>query len=169
MDDRFRQAVNLVLAHEGGYVNDPDDPGGETNFGITKRTYPGLDIKNLMRAQAEEIYHRDWWTKHGWDQIDHAELAATVFDLGVNMGAHRANQLLQAAVVDSGGGEIECDGILGPASLAAVNGHPHPEYLLAVFRLLAIQHYAILATRKPKRKKWLLGWVKRALGFTNEF
>ncbi len=59
-DRKFAVALEKVLAHENGYVNDPDDPGGETKFGISKRSYANLNIKDLTREQAAEIYYRDF-------------------------------------------------------------------------------------------------------------
>ena len=55
----YKEIISKVLEHEGGYVNDPKDLGGETNFGITKRWYPDLDIKNLTKEDAIEIYKKD--------------------------------------------------------------------------------------------------------------
>jgi len=60
MSDNFERCIAFVLRHEGGYVNDPRDPGGETKYGISKRAYPGLDIKNLTEEQAKEIYRQDY-------------------------------------------------------------------------------------------------------------
>jgi hypothetical protein len=65
MSEHFERAVAFVLRHEGGYVNDPRDPGGETKYGISKRAYPRLDIKGLTEADAKEIYRRDYWEKAG--------------------------------------------------------------------------------------------------------
>ena len=69
MDERFLVAVEVVLTHEGGYTNNPADPGGETNYGISKRSYPQLDIKALTREQAVEIYRQDWWEKYRYGDI----------------------------------------------------------------------------------------------------
>src|SRR5690606_2973445 len=69
MNELFLHAVEVVLEHEGGYVHDPHDPGGETKFGISKRQYPDLDIANLTREQAIEIYRRDWWDKYGYGRL----------------------------------------------------------------------------------------------------
>src|SRR5690606_26803467 len=85
-DERFRRAVEVVLAHEGSYVNDPADPGGETKFGISKRQYPDLDIASLTREQAVEIYRRDWWDKYGYGRLASPAIATKVFDLSVNVG-----------------------------------------------------------------------------------
>ena len=74
----FEKAVEFVLRMEGGYVNDPKDPGGETNFGIAKKSYPGVDIKNLTEEQAEEIYKRDYWEKYNIGELASDDLALTI-------------------------------------------------------------------------------------------
>ena len=63
----FQQAIQFVLKHEGGYVCNPNDPGGETNYGISKQEYPDLDIKNLTVANAMDIYQRDYWDAYSLD------------------------------------------------------------------------------------------------------
>lgn len=159
MDDaNFRQAVDAVLGLEGGYVHDPDDPGGETKFGISKRSYPNVDIRNLTREDAVQIYRRDFWEPNRYGQIGDPRLAAKVFDMAVNMGSRTANRLLQHACNRTVGRPVEEDGILGPVSLEAINGHPNPEWLLATLRLQAVEYY--LKLRNPK---YLAGWIKRAL------
>lgn len=158
MDEKFNKAVEKLLELEGGYVNDPADPGGETRFGISKRSYPDLDIANLSRDEAIEIYHRDWWEKYGYGRIEYDRLAEKVFDLSVNMGPRKAHGFLQVAVILSGGEKIHADGIIGPKTIAAVNSHPHVRYLLARFKLLAIKHYVNLGN-----PRFLTGWIKRAL------
>ena len=60
----FDEIIQITLEHEGGYVHDPTDLGGETNFGIAKRFYPDVDIKNLTEDGAKEIYKRDYWDKN---------------------------------------------------------------------------------------------------------
>lgn len=75
----------MVLKHEGGYVNDPADSGGETNYGISKRAYPDLDIANLTKAQAGSIYQRDYWTATMAAQSDQ-RLANCLLDCRVNQG-----------------------------------------------------------------------------------
>lgn len=78
-------AIDLVLKHEGGYVNDPHDPGGETNFGISKKAHPDLDISSLTRAQAGSIYQKDYWTPTMAAQADQ-RLANCMLDCRVNQG-----------------------------------------------------------------------------------
>jgi lysozyme family protein len=157
-DPKFQRAITATLAFEGGYANDPDDPGGETNFGITKRTYPHLDIRTLTRDQAADIYHRDWWLRYGYDRISDAALAAKLFDLAVNIGPQRAHALLQKAFNRTAATPLKVDGILGPASICAVNAHPDPAHLLAELKLLAVEYYLGL-----EKSKFLAGWVRRAI------
>jgi len=158
MDESFLNAVEKVLRHEGGYVNDPADPGGETKYGICKRSYPCIDIKSLTREQAVRIYYQDWWRRYGYDMIADASLGAKTFDLAVNMGARQAHKLLQRSVNATSPAGLSVDGILGPLSLEAINNHPHPPYLFAEYRLRAVAFY--LDLNKPK---YLAGWVRRAL------
>jgi len=88
-----------VLAREGGYVNDAADPGGETNMGISKRAYPAVDILNLTREQAGDIYHRDYWLACACDTLDQGA-ALALFDTAVNVGVTRALAMWQAASND---------------------------------------------------------------------
>ncbi|RME80559.1 MAG: hypothetical protein D6771_09350, partial [Zetaproteobacteria bacterium] len=114
-------AIRWVIAHEGGYANDPRDPGGETKYGISKRSYPDLDIAALTIEDAIAIYRRDWWDRYDYDALaDAADAAVAVrtFDLAVNMGAHAAHALLQRALADCGE-PVRVDGIIGPQTLAA--------------------------------------------------
>src|SRR5690606_38914271 len=127
-EERFCRAVEMVLRHEGGYVYDPADPGGETKYGISKRSYPQLDIRNLIREQAIEIYRRDWWDRYGYDRIKSLDVATKVLDLAVNMGPAAAHRLLQEALVFLGH-QLAVDGILGPKTLAAVNAEAPPRLL----------------------------------------
>ena len=92
----FDDIIEVVLHHEGGYVNDPKDPGGETNFGIAKRSHPDVDIKNLTKEEAKEIYYEHYWcgnkVPHMPDDLKHI-----YFDMCVNQGKGRAVKILQRA------------------------------------------------------------------------
>lgn len=99
--DMFDRIMKIVFRHEGGYVNDPDDLGGETNFGITARRYPDLDIKNLTKEQAKEIYHRDFWLPMKMERFkDNINLALNVFDMAVNAGKQYAELCLSKANIE---------------------------------------------------------------------
>lgn len=103
----FDTAFERVIGHEGGYVNDPRDPGGETKFGISKRSYPNEDIANLTLERAKELYRRDFW-----DALGDAPPAVKfqVFDFAVNSGIQTAIRKLQAAI------GVADDGHWGPVS-----------------------------------------------------
>lgn len=110
----FDRAVALILELEGGYSNDPHDLGGETAFGISKRAYPDLNIASLTVDDAKAIYRRDYWERTRCGEMPWG-FAVTAFDAAVNQGPWAAASLLQLAV------RVECDGKIGPKTLAAVN------------------------------------------------
>lgn len=91
-DQAFDLAVAFTLKWEGGYVNNPADPGGETNFGISKRSYPWLDIAKLTKEHATLIYYRDFWNLEGWEAYPYPK-CAMLFDIGVMSGPAHASAL----------------------------------------------------------------------------
>ncbi len=93
----FDEAFDRLISHEGGYSNNPKDPGGETNWGISKRSYPQVDIKGLTREGARLIYRRDFWAKINGDRL-HDGVAFQIFDFAVNSGIETAIRYLQRAV-----------------------------------------------------------------------
>lgn len=121
----FDQAFERLMGNEGGYVNNPADPGGETNWGICKRSYPNVDIKNLTRDQAKAIYLRDFWQRGQMDQYDPA-IAFQVFDIAVNSGIETAVRMLQRAA------GVADDGNIGPVTIAAVKAKSVPSLLMLI-------------------------------------
>lgn len=109
----FDVAINRLLTNEGGYVNNPSDPGGETKWGISKRSYPNLDIASLTRDQAIAIYKTDFWDKIDGDAMP-AGVGFQALDFAVNSGISTAIRALQRAV------GVADDGNFGPVSLAAL-------------------------------------------------
>lgn len=109
-DDVF----DRIMGHEGGYVNNPNDPGGETNWGISKRAYPNLVISKLTRENAKEIYYHDFWLV-----IDAKDLPKSVtfqlFDFAVNSGIQTAIRYFQRAL------GVADDGQWGPVSQSAAS------------------------------------------------
>lgn len=99
---------------EGGYANDPNDSGGETNFGISKAAYPNEDIRALTVERAQELYKRDYWDASGAEQLPET-MAVAVFDSAVNQGVGVAVRLLQVAL------GVDVDGALGPKTVAAAH------------------------------------------------
>jgi lysozyme family protein len=93
VSDVWRAAIDTLQRVEGGYVNHPDDPGGETNFGISKRAYPDLNIAMLTKSQAAAIAKRDYWDKVPDTLSD--ELRWMAFDAAFHHGIGRALQWLQ--------------------------------------------------------------------------
>jgi hypothetical protein len=133
MMSNFTKVIEFVLSHEGGYVNHKDDPGGETNMGISKRAYPNLDIKNLKKQQAVEIYKRDYWDKAGCEKLEFP-LAACHMDASVNCGIGRAAKFLEG-----------CNG----------------DWKL--YLELRNTFYLDLIKRKPAMKVFQKGWLRRTV------
>lgn len=142
-------AIDRVLSHEGGYVHDPRDAGGETKWGISKRSYPLLDIAALTRDEAKAIYRRDFWEpvcKH----TDDAALRFQLLDAAVNHGHGNATRMLQRAI------GVADDGLFGPISRAALSRmDPHDAHLL--FMAERFEFWAKLASFDAFGR----GWVKR--------
>jgi len=154
----FDKAIEIVLKHEGGYVDDPVDPGGETNMGISKKAYPYLDIKNLTIKQASDIYFKDYWLKAKVSKVPQ-ELRMIYFDMVVNMGKSRAVKILQEAITAKGV-KTDVDGGIGPKTISnALKSGLEPERL----RSYRVKYYADLVNRKPKLNKYWYGWYRRAI------
>jgi len=105
----FDTAFDRLIGHEGGYVNNPADPGGETKFGISKRSYPDVNIAALTLADAKAIYRRDFWQPLA---DAHPAVRFQAFDFAVNSGIQTAIRKLQAAI------GVADDGHWGPISAA---------------------------------------------------
>lgn len=168
----FQPAFDFMIPHEGGYVFDPADPGGETCYGISKRSYPDEDIAKMTIERAHFIYQRDFWLPP-YEQIVDQQLANKVFDMGVNMGHHavrmgghridgfsQAHLILQRAI-NFCGWSITEDGVLGPETIKRANGLP-PANLESAVKLMAARHYKAIAAANPAEEKFLTGWLKRA-------
>lgn len=118
--ENWEKCLKLILHHEGGYVNHPKDPGGETNLGVTKRVYEEWggtkDMKDLTVEDVSPIYKKNYWDRIKGDELP-SGLDLCVFDFGVNAGTGRAAKYLQRLV------DTTVDGGIGPNSLRAVNEH----------------------------------------------
>ncbi len=146
-----------LMKHEGGYVNDLTDPGGETKFGISKRAYPNVDIKNLTEYEAKEIYKRDYWERHRVESISPV-LRPIYFDMCVNMGKNRAVKILQSAANNKNKDNIDIDGGLGPATRKALEGVE-----VERIRAFRVKYYADLVSKRESLQKYYYGWFKRSL------
>ena len=159
----FDQAFAIVVGEEGGYGANPADPGnwtsgrrgtGEcrgTKFGISAAAYPMLDIAALTVEQARAIYKRDYWDKVSGDRLP-APLALLAFDAAVNNGIGRAARWLQSAA------GVTADGVVGPATLAAVDARSG-EGAALLGEMLA-QRMAFMADL-PTWRQFGLGWARR--------
>lgn len=136
-----------------GYVNDPDDSGGETKFGISKRANPSVNIKTLTWEQAKEIYYHNYWELGRCDMM-HPRVAMLHFDSCINVGVKNASKFLQRAA------SVEDDGILGPISLAAINACDIKELNSAAAQERE-KYYRGIVARKPTQEKYINGWLRR--------
>lgn len=157
----FDAAFDRLIGHEGGFSDDPRDPGnwtggqcgvGElkgTKYGIAANSYPDLDIKNLTLDQAKAIYHRDYWLKSGGDQL-HPAIVYQLWDMAVNSGVVQARMKLQRAI------NVAEDGVFGPITIAKIKAMDVSDVLLR-FNAVRLGFYTDLS-------KWPVdgkGWTRR--------
>jgi lysozyme family protein len=181
-DETFAAAIEVVLAHEGGWQHEPTDPGGETNFGISQVIIdrmgwdaddlgipddqwkvPGF-MKLLTREKAKELYRLAFWTPGGFEQLTDATVATKIFDFMVNTPEGVAVRLAQLAA------RVPLvDGRLGPVSSAAINSMA-PAAFLNAYRDRMVDYYRAVAAKHPERfrvklatgKTWEEIWISRA-------
>lgn len=164
----FNKAIPIILKHEGGYVNHPNDPGGATNRGIIFRLFqkyasqlnlpPTLDaLKNLSENNAKIIYQWEFWNKMQGDLFNDQQVANIVFDGFVNMGP-RALRMLQDVL------NVKPDGVIGPQTIRAVNAG-NPGVIFEAYKNLRGKFYRDLAERKPPMQVFLKGWLNRINSF----
>ncbi len=176
--------ANEIIAREGGYVNDPDDPGGATNFGVTIGTMTRLgmdldgdgritpdDVKRLTKAQAREIFVNHYFHRPRISALP-GVIQASVFDMYVNAGAN-AVKILQRLLNDMGQ-RVDVDGVIGPQTIEATqiayNAAPH--HLADAYGIARRNYYYALADRRRASRKYARrrdggkgGWIVRAEEF----
>lgn len=171
----FSKAFQLMIAHEGGYVNDPDDPGGETYRGIARKIHSkwngwttvdmlkrqsgfpaNLDKDTGLQEDISDFYRITFWDPMKGDQISSQEVASSIFDFGVNAGLSTSASLAQLVV------GAKADGVIGPKSVEAINGFDS-EHFLAAFTVAKIARYVNIVKKRPSSRKYFYGWVVRAL------
>ena len=148
----FDVAFDRLIGHEGGYSNNPKDPGGETNWGISKRSYPHLNIKTLTRGEAREIYRADFWKRVNADKLPDG-VAFQLFDFAVNSGIETAVRYLQRAV------GVADDGHWGAVSQKAADATSETDMIM----LLNAERLDFMTRLKnwPDAGK---GWARRIVG-----
>jgi len=182
-DHKFQQAIEVVLDHEGGFVDDPDDPGGATNWGISLRFLKSLgeldldedgftdfdldrdgdvdadDIRMFTREHAKAVYFQHWWERHGYQHLP-LVIGTKIFDHAVNMGSRPTHRCVQRALRACREPVVD-DGIIGPKTLNAL-ARPLPDILLPAICSEVAGHYRLLISRRPKFEKYRNGWLRRA-------
>lgn len=168
--DSFQSALKFVLQWEGGYVNHPADPGGETNFGVTHATYTQYrksrqkapqSVRLISKAEVEDIYRANYWVRAGCEALP-SKLALVHFDWAVNHGVVGATKTLQRIVGSAP------DGIFGPATAMAVNNA-----LKAKGETFLVQAYCDERERcyrrwgVGKQQVFLKGWLNRLNALRN--
>jgi lysozyme family protein len=147
--------IEKVLSKEGLYSNDPNDVGGETNFGISKRQYPNVDIANLTPEAATAIYQRDYFDAMNLGGIASKRVRWKVLDIGVNAGQQVGAVILQLIV------GAPPDGVIGAKTVAMVNAVPE-DFVVDSLAIIQAIRYRGIAFRNPTQERFLNGWLKRA-------
>jgi lysozyme family protein len=151
--DVWDKAIAFVFAMEGIYDNDPYDPGGETKFGISKKAYPTLDIKNLTKEQAQAIYKRDYWEACSCDQLP-AKIAIAVFDTAVNQGTGIARRMLQVAL----GLPVDFDQWENTITACF---KAEEEKLLVLYLTQRTKRYLEIMSNNNTLKRYATNWMRR--------
>lgn len=170
--------INHIIEVEGGYVNDPNDSGGETNFGVTVEVarnngYAG-NMEDMPREFAFDVYAEKYWSAVRGDDLEKVDstIAAEVVDTAVNMGPRRAGKFLQRAlnafnIVGTLYDDLVIDGEIGPATIRALNAYKKQREinpLLKALNCLQGAFYVELAERREKDEKFIYGWFRNRIG-----
>ena len=153
MKDNFDECLKMLLHHEGGYVNHPSDPGGETNLGVTKKVYQEWggtkDMKDLTVEDVAPIYKKNYWDRCKCDDLE-SGVDWVVFDWAVNSGTGRSAKAIQKIC-----GATQ-DGAIGPKTLALI-GKQDTQYVIEEFGKVRQDFYESLKTFDTFGK----GWTRR--------
>lgn len=169
---RYDYALSIVLAHEGGLTENPKDPGGITNFGITqkdldechKRLKLPSSVIDLIKSDASIFYKSEYWDKYKYDSIESLHIATKIFDMAVNLGATEAHKIAQRCT-ETCGKKITVDGIIGPQTINDINEicfNGYEEDLMYDLQDEQKWFYQHLVEEKPELKPFLKGWLVRA-------
>jgi lysozyme family protein len=172
----FDSSFQKVLQNEGGYVNDPDDPGGETYKGVARKIWSAWDGWLIIDADKKQTGFpanlekdfdlqekiKDFYKVNNWDKINGSkiaddEVATSIFDFAVNAGVKTSASIAQMIV------ETDRDGVIGDITVNKINDFD-PEHFLALFTISKVARYISIVKKKPVSQKYFYGWVCRALG-----
>jgi lysozyme family protein len=168
----FNTAIEVVLRHEGGFVDNPNDPGGATDFGVSARWLKSkglleqleegdrtqdevMAIREMTKAQASGYYKAYFWDFYKYQNLQAQPVATKVFDTGVNIGPSRAHKILQTIL------GLPADGVLGSKSFAEANALS-PSTLVVKYQTAQADFYRSLVAKNPKLGIFLTGWISRA-------
>lgn len=176
---QFNLALSKVLSHEGGYVNDPDDLGGETYKGIARNSHSSwlgwviidqhknkpdfphsLEANTKLQDSVEQFYFGTFWKPLNAEQIQNQTSADSVFDFAVNSGLTTSARLVQSIV----GAKI--DGCVGEITLNKINSMDFGHFQAAL-TVAKMEYYMNIIRKRPTSKKFLLGWISRSLSFND--
>lgn len=163
----FDKVFENLMELEGYYSNDKDDNGGETKFGISKNSFPEIDIFNLTEEEAKEIYRNNYWLRNHCNDIKDKKIASKVFDIAVNCGSGNAGLFIQRAINEVIKEEriaiksLSTDGQIGPITIATLNSLNEKKNIMnyLIFELTA---YYLKVSKRKNNIKYLRGWLKRA-------
>jgi len=164
MSNKFSEALEIILHHEGGYVNHPKDPGGETNLGVTKRVYEDFggekEMKDLTKEDVEPIYKKNYWDRVKGDDLPEG-LDLCIFDFAVNAGPGRAAKFIQRLV------NTTVDGGIGPNTLGKIKeyvDHYGVNQTIESYALMRQNYYESLSNFATFGK----GWTRRVSEVTEK-
>ena len=168
MDDNFQKILAKTLIWEGGFVDNPLDPGGRTNKGITQREYdsyrkrkvlPFNDVKNISDDEVTDIYYTDYYFPTQANLMTDIKVSWKVFDIGVNTGISRSIKYIQTII------GVVVDGQFGPNSLAVLKKYQQnsnwANTMMSLLVKMQVQHYNDIVTLHPNEVVFLKGWLRR--------
>jgi lysozyme family protein len=186
----FNAAYLVVRAHEGGYANNPNDRGGETYKGISRKNFPGWsgwvymdDVKNKVGLREDAInteaaktdilqklvrafFKDNFWNELSLDQVNNQDIAVELFDTGVNMGTGVAATFLQRVLnaTNRNGADfkdIKVDGRVGPGTVGTLNQHKRPRQVLVLLNCLQGTRYIDICEHNPSQEIFMNSWTDR--------
>lgn len=188
MKENFDIAYEKIMHHEGGYINDIDDYGGETYKGISRRYHPkwsgwtiidqmkkhknfpyNLKDSNILNSMVKDFYKEKYWDQFLGDDIKSKNISIELFDISVNMGVNRAVKFLQKSLNllnrnQTFFDDLVEDGIMGKNTITALNTYlwnDEEHYLLKLINIFQGNHYIEFMTKNPKQEKYARGWLNR--------
>ena len=172
----FYQSLPFVFRSEGGYVNDPRDPGGETNYGISQRFFCTIDyvnpegirilsVKDLSKDDCIRIYKTYWWDDQRYNEFTNQLLATKLFDTAVNIGKMPCARILQRSCNKLLSPHVQLlvvDGVIGDNTIQTAN-RLNGYQIVVNIRDYLINYYLDLIENNPRLEVYKKGWLKRAI------